>query len=230
MKYQIAEIEKSILYYKLAKSQLETYINGINNEFEVLYDNNPINHIKTRIKTVESIIGKLKRKKLKINKENVENLNDIVGARIVVNFIENIYEIVKKINQNTNINIVEEKNYIDNPKDSGYRGYHVIISIPISIEGIKKDIKCEIQIRTIAMDFWASNEHKLNYKSTNNSSEYKRKWIDAADKVWDLDTFMNELYLEEKENKINYESGKQNIELSILKSIDKLGKIRESYR
>lgn len=225
MNRQIEEIQKNILFYETAKKQLETYINTINNEFEVLEDYNPINHIKTRIKTAESIIDKLKRKKLPISKDSVEKLNDIVGARIIVDFIENIYELREKIKQNKNIIVINEKDYIKNPKESGYRGYHIIVSIPISIGGIIKNINCEIQIRTTAMDFWATNEHKLNYKSRNHTKKYKSKWKEAAVKVWDLDTAMNELYLEEKKNN----KKKDNLELSVLKlqSLDKLGKLKK---
>ena len=223
MKQLINEINKNILYYETAKKQLETYIEAINSEFNLLNDYNPINHIKTRIKTTQSIIGKLNRKGLGINIENVNKLNDIVGARIIVDFIENIFEIVDKIRSNDNLKIIEEKDYIKNPKPSGYRGYHIVVSLPISVSGIIKNINCEIQIRTNAMDFWSNNEHKLNYKSDNN--KYKNKWLDAAKKVWDLDTFMNELYIESKKN--SNEKDFNNIKTNILKSIDKFNKIKD---
>lgn len=224
MKHQIEEIEKNILFYETAKKQLETYINTIYNEFDVLEKNNPINHIKTRVKTIESIVGKLERKKLTFTKENVEKLTDIVGARIIVDFIENIYEVVDKLKMNKTIKIIEEEDYIKNPKASGYRGYHIIVSVPISISGVTKEINCEIQIRTTAMDFWATNEHKLNYKSNNHTKEYQDKWKDAAKKVWDLDSAMNEIYLEEKKN-----SSDEIIDFKIegLKSLDKLSKLKK---
>ena len=231
MKHYIKEIEKNILFYETARKQLETHINTINNEFEVLEDYNPINHIKTRVKTIDSIIGKLKRKNLAITKENTEKLTDIVGARIIVDFLENVYEIADKI-RNNNFSIIEERDYIKNPKASGYRGYHIIVSIPVSIGGVLKNIKCEIQIRTSAMDFWATNEHKLNYKSKNDKSIHKEKWIDAARKVWDLDTTMNELYLEEKHQKGNYVDDNLKIEMSVINSLDtieKLKKLGENY-
>ena len=226
MKYQIKEFEKNILYYETAKRQLETYITAINNEFEVIEDYNPINHITTRIKSIESIVGKLKRKNLTISLKNAEKLTDIVGARIIVDFIENIYEIINKIKANKNIEIVEERDYITKPKVSGYRAYHLIVLIPVSIDGINKDIYCEIQIRTIAMDFWATNEHKLNYKTNNHDLVYQKKWQETAKKVWDLDKSMNELFLEKKKNNIKHDKNRLNIELSFLKSIDKFGKLK----
>lgn len=226
MKYQIKEFEKNILYYETAKRQLETYITAINNEFEVIEDYNPINHITTRIKSIESIVGKLKRKNSTISLENAEKLTDIVGARIIVDFIENIYEIINKIKANKNIEIVEERDYITKPKVSGYRAYHLIVLIPVSIDGINKNIYCEIQIRTIAMDFWATNEHKLNYKTNNHDLSYQKKWQETAKKVWDLDKSMNELFLEKKKNDIKLDKNQLNIGLSFLKSIDKFEKLK----
>lgn len=219
MNNYIEEINKSLLYYKAACNQLEIWLKSMNSEFDVLEGNNPINHIKTRVKTLESIIEKLKRKKLRITMENVSKLNDIVGARIVVDFIENVHEVLDKIKSNENIKVILEKDYIKRPKDSGYRGYHLIVAIPISIGGVTKEIHAEIQIRTTAMDFWATNEHKLNYKVKGKSSSYKEKWVDVAQKVWELDTSMNKLYLEEKNSfdSVDYK-------FKILNSIDKLNK------
>lgn len=122
MKNQVKEFEKNVLYYEAARKQLDTYITTIYREFEVIENYNPINHIKTRIKTFESIVGKLKRKNKSISKEHIEELTDIVGARIIVDFVDNIYEIISKIKDNKNIKIIEEKDYIKNPKVSGYRG------------------------------------------------------------------------------------------------------------
>ena len=148
-------------------------------------------------------------------------LNDIVGARIIVDFIENIYEVLDKLKENENLTIIREKDYIKNPKQSGYSGYHIIVSLPVSISGVTKNINCEVQIRTAAMDFWASNEHKLNYKSDNHTQEYQNKWIDAANKVWDLDKFMNELYKEEKKNNKNMKNYDYLKSVNILKSLYK---------
>lgn len=226
MKHFMDEIAKNILYYEAAKKQLEIYIDNISNEYKILNDYNPINHIKTRIKTTESIVGKLKRKKMSINMENAMKLNDIVGARIIVDFIENIYEVLGKIKENKNLIIVEEKDYIKNPKQSGYRGYHIIVSLPVSFSGITKNINCEIQIRTTAMDFWATNEHKLNYKSKSHTKKYQNKWIDASQKVWDLDLFMNELYIEEKKLNNNLKDDKFLKSINILNSLDKIKELK----
>lgn len=217
----IEEINKNLLYYKAACNQLEIWLKSMNSEFDLLEGNNPINHIKTRVKTTESIVGKLKKKNLKITMENVSKLNDVVGARIVVDFIENVYEVLDKIKMNENIKVILEKDYIKKPKESGYRGYHLIVAIPISVSGVTKEIHAEIQIRTTAMDFWATNEHKLNYKVKGRSSSYKEKWIDVAKKVWELDTTINKLYLEERNNFDNTD-----YKFKILNSIDKLNKVK----
>lgn len=182
------------LYYESAMKQLKNWLDLLNDEFEMLDNNNPINHIKTRLKSSSSIIEKIQRNNKDINLKNICDLTDIVGARIVCNFIDDIYVVINKLKSNSNINIIQEKDYIKKPKKSGYRGYHLIISIPISIKGNLKNIKCEIQIRTSAMDFWASNEHKLNYKNSNSTENMSKELIKISKKVWQLDKMMNDLH------------------------------------
>jgi putative GTP pyrophosphokinase len=155
---------------------------------------NPINHITTRIKSTESIIEKLKRKDMPITIENINSLNDIVGARIVCDFLDNVYWVSSKLQENKNIKVIEVKDYIKNPKVSGYRGIHLIIEIPVSIDGTLKSIRAEIQIRTVSMDSWASNEHKLNYKKDKISKSVKDELRKNADLVWEIDLSMNKLY------------------------------------
>lgn len=198
MKEKINDFKKLGLYYSSALKQLETELNIINQEFNTLNETNPINHIKTRIKTISSIVEKLKRRGMDVSIENMFSLNDVVGARIVCNFIDDIYEVVAKIKNNGTISIIEEKDYIKNPKESGYRGYHIILLMPVVINGSKKDIKAEIQIRTTAMDFWGSSEHRLNYKSTDMSNNDKDELKKAAEEVWKIDLTMNELAQKQK--------------------------------
>lgn len=132
-------VKKNVVYYESAMKQLKTYIDMINDEFTTMEQENPINYVKTRIKSADSILDKLIRKNMNITK--IEELSDIVGARIVVDFIDNIYVVLDKIKSNKNIKIIEEKDYIKKPKSSGYRGYHIIIEIPIYVEGNGKNIK-----------------------------------------------------------------------------------------
>lgn len=132
--------------------QLKTYLEILNTEISFLDIDNPINQVSTRIKSTESIILKLQRKNLPLTIESLNSLNDIVGARIVCDFLDNVYLVSDKLKNNKNIKIIEVKDYIKNPKNSGYRGIHLIIEIPVSIDGTLKNIRSEIQIRTVCMD------------------------------------------------------------------------------
>lgn len=208
----LKEFSKLTLYYTSALKQLETELNIINQEFEVLSDNNPINHIKTRIKTIASIVEKLKRKDMDISVENMFELGDVVGARVVCNFIDDIYVVLDRIKQNKMLNIIEEKDYIKNPKVSGYRGYHIILSMPIVINGDRKDIKVEIQLRTTAMDFWASSEHRLNYKAEGISLEDQEELKNAAEEVWHIDLSMNDLAKKQR-NSLKTESNDMRLKI-----------------
>lgn len=181
------------LYYEAALKELETKLNIINDEFNMLKGINPINHIKSRMKSVFSVVEKLERKGLEVNVDNTFLLTDIVGARIVCNFIDDIYTVIEKIKSNKVINIVCEKDYINNPKKSGYRGYHIIVAIPITINDVGKDIYAEIQIRTSAMDFWASSEHRLNYKKKGLGDNDKEELKRLSNSLWDIDVSMNEM-------------------------------------
>ena len=194
----IKAVKKDVLYYESAMKQLNTYLDIMNSEFKSLYEINPINHIKTRIKSPESIAEKIKRKNLPLTSIGIDSLSDIIGARIICNFVDNIYTVVDSFRDNKNIKIINEKDYIKNPKESGYRGYQIIIEKPISIGGIIKNIKGEIQIRTLAMDLWAENEHKLNYKKKFISDSVKKSLKDNADVIWNVDVSMNDLYKENK--------------------------------
>lgn len=196
-------VKKNVVYYESAMKQLKTYIDMINDEFTTMEQENPINHVKTRIKSADSILDKLIRKNMNITK--IEELSDIVGARIVVDFIDNIYVVLDKIKSNKNIKIIEEKDYIKKPKSSGYRGYHIIIEIPIYVEGNGKNIKCEIQIRTLGIDTWASNEHKLNYKKEKVDEESKKVLKETAKEIWDVDLKLNELYRKRKNQNVSFE-------------------------
>lgn len=197
---KLAKLEKliktNVVYYESALKQLETYIEMIDNELKTIDNKTPINYIKTRIKSPKSILEKLHRKNLKLDINGVDKLCDIVGARIVVDFIDNIYVVIEKLKENKNIKIIEEKDYIKNPKKSGYRGYHLIIEMPIYVEGNKKNIKCEIQVRTLAIDTWASNEHKLNYKKDSIDINTKKVLKETSEEIWKVDLKLNELYKE----------------------------------
>lgn len=159
-----------------------------------------INNVSKRIKEPESIVGKLKRKHYKVNFKNIiDNINDVAGIRVICPVKSDIYTTIDIISELPNIKIIETKDYISKPKKSGYSGYHLIIETPIEVEGQKVPVKVEIQIRTMAMDFWATNEHKLRYKTDNKLSFIDSKKLTAYAKLINmLDDKMMEIYSKSK--------------------------------
>lgn len=184
-----------MIKYISALKVLETQLDILSDDFKYIKEYNPIEHIKTRIKSADSIIDKLERKNIAFTIENVEKyLFDIVGARIVCSFENDVYDLVNIIKKSSIINVIKEKDYIVNPKKSGYRSYHLIVEIPVELINEKTKIKAEIQIRTMAMDLWASLEHKIKYKSKNDiSNSVNKKLIDASDMLYKLDNTMDNI-------------------------------------
>lgn len=151
--------------YRCAAMEIETKFNVLNEEFSLQHDRNPIASIKTRIKSVDSIVEKLLRKGLPPTVESIEsNLNDVAGIRVVCPFIDDVYMIADSFLKQDDIKLIKKKDYIKNPKLGGYRSLHLIVEVPIFLAEHKKYMRAEIQLRTIAMDFWASLEHQLTYK------------------------------------------------------------------
>ena len=189
------EINNIMINYMCALKVLETQIEIINDEFQYKYNHNPIEHIKTRIKSVDSIIKKLDKYGLSFSTYNiVNNIFDIIGARIVCSFKSDIFKIVNIIKKSSNLTVVEEKDYINNPKESGYSSYHLIVDVPVYLSDSSIKVKAEIQIRTIAMDFWASLEHKINYKfSKKVPDEVKKELVSSSKIINNLDERMNYL-------------------------------------
>lgn len=182
-------------YYKCAMMEIETKFNVLNEEFSLLYDRNPINTIKSRIKSVPSIIGKLQRKSLPFSISSIEeSLNDVAGIRVVCSFKEDVYTLAKALLHQDDITLIETKDYIANPKPNGYRSLHLIVSVPIFLADKKRIMKVEIQLRTIAMDCWASLEHQLRYKKEiSDKAAVEDELFACAQLSADLDTRMNNL-------------------------------------
>lgn len=152
--------------YKCAIMEVETKLNVLDAEFSLNYDRNPFESIETRLKSPASIIEKLKRKGLEPTLENIEeHLFDVAGIRVVCAFQEDIYKLAELLTGQDDIRLLRTKDYIQNPKENGYRSLHLILEIPIFLADGKRYMKVEVQFRTIAMDFWASLEHQLRYKS-----------------------------------------------------------------
>ncbi len=184
------------LIYTAALRQIETKMAVLNDEFQHVHQYNPIEHIKARIKTPESIVKKLKRNGYESTIDNmVKYINDIAGIRIICSFTSDIYRIAGMIGTQSDIKVVKVKDYITFPKTSGYKSYHLIVTVPVYLsDRVIEDTKVEIQIRTVAMDFWASLEHKIHYKFEGDAPEYiKNELIECAKMVSDLDARMLKL-------------------------------------
>ena len=172
-----------LMNYQCAVMEVETKFNILNNRLSIQGEHNPIESVKSRVKDLDSIIRKLEKLHLPIALESVEeNLHDVAGVRVVCSFIDDIYRIEECFLAQEDITLVKRKDYIKNPKPSGYRSLHLIVKTPIYTENGKKDMFVEVQMRTIAMDFWASLEHKLRYKKNLNpqTAEKLAKELEAC--------------------------------------------------
>ena len=181
-----------IFVYNSALKEIGTKLEILNDEFQHVHRYNPIEHIKSRVKTSESIVKKLKNHGQESNIDNmIKYLNDIAGIRVICSFTTDIYRIADMLKRQNDIRVISVKDYIKNPKPSGYKSYHMIISLPIYLSEEKVDVKVEIQIRTVAMDFWASLEHKINYKFETTVPEHiKEELYACARMVSELDAKM----------------------------------------
>ena len=191
-----------LLLYNSALKEIGTKLEILNDEFQHVHQYNPIEHIKSRIKTPESIVKKLKRRGYESTIENmVKHINDIAGIRVICSFTSDIYQIARMIANQSDIKVLSIKDYLKTPKPSGYTSYHMLVSIPIFLSDSVVDTKVEIQIRTVARDFWASLEHKINYKFEGNAPSYiKAELTQCAQMVSDLDARMLSLNEEIKQS------------------------------
>lgn len=162
-------VQDIFITYQSAIKEIGTKIEILNDEFQAKQKRNPIEHIKSRVKSAKSIVKKLQRKGLPVTLDSArENLTDIAGIRIICSFIDDIYIIADLLSGQDDIVLVEKIDYIKKPKPSGYRSLHLILQVPVFFSDHTEHVKVEVQIRTIAMDFWASLEHKLHYKGSEN--------------------------------------------------------------
>ena len=159
-------------YYECAIMEIETKFRVLNHELSLEYDGNPIESIKTRVKSYDSIMKKIRRKDIPVSLESIEeNIRDIAGVRVICSFPDDIYALAESFLRQDDIVLIEKKDYIKNPKPSGYRSLHLIVQVPIFLQNEKKMVYVEVQFRTIAMDFWASLDHKMRYKKELSSEE-----------------------------------------------------------
>lgn len=184
--------EKLMFFYKSALKQLELQMNIIKDEFKLIYNYDLIDHIDTRIKEPKSIVKKMEKKKYDKTYLNlIEKINDIAGIRIVCTLKDDIFFIRDLVKQIPNIQVLKEKDYVTNPKESGYSSYHMIVEVPVKLTQKTIYVKCEIQIRTLAMDFWASFEHKVKYKTKNDvNPKMSKELVSCAKMINKFDTKM----------------------------------------
>lgn len=184
--------------YDSAIEVVKTYLNILDGEFSVKFQRNPIHNIESRLKSPQSIIGKLQKKGLPFTTEAArKNLLDMAGIRVTCCYISDIYAIADMLGRRDDFVVIKKKDYIKNPKPSGYRSYHMIINVPVYLSSQKKYAPVEIQIRTIAMDFWASLEHQLKYKTNVElTPELSEELRDCAEKIAETDMQMQRIFLQ----------------------------------
>lgn len=183
------KFEKLMFIYKMAIKELETKIEIIKDEFKLFYDYDLIDHINKRIKTPNSIMKKMKDKELECTYKNmVENINDIAGIRVICPLKKDIFSVKNLIQKLPGIKTIKEKDYITNPKKSGYSAYHLVLGVPVVLSQGIIYVKVEVQIRTMAMDFWSSLEHKMKYKTNREiTKKISKEWITFAKMVNKID-------------------------------------------
>lgn len=192
------EFEELMMMYGCAIREVKTKLEVLNDELSVRYNRNPIEFIKSRIKKPISIAKKLEKKGFDVTLESVtEHLDDVAGVRVICCFIDDIYDVARWLARQDDIRLLEVKDYIRHPKENGYRSLHMIVEIPVFFSQGKQLMRVEVQIRTIAMDFWASLEHQLRYKKNTsdveNIDEIGRELKECAEVIADTDVRMQEI-------------------------------------
>lgn len=190
-----APYKELMAYYRCAMMEVETKFRVLNEELSLEYDRNPIETIKTRLKSIDSIVDKLSRQNLGMTVENIENhMHDVAGVRVICGFPSDIYTLSEAFLNQDDITLVERKDYMANPKPNGYRSLHLIVEIPIFLHDEKKLMKVEVQFRTISMDWWASLEHKIRYKKDVSVSEdVFEELLECAEAAARLDCRMEQI-------------------------------------
>lgn len=197
--YKMAfEFQQIMMVYESAIKQIETKLDILNKENKVSGRRNPIETVKSRVKSPQSIAGKLEKRHLPVTFDSmVENLHDIAGVRVICPYISDIYSVRDMLLKQPDITLLEEKDYIKNPKESGYRSLHLVIEVPVYLSQATHNVKVEIQLRTIAMDFWACLEHELHYKTNTSVPEsVRRELFRVAETIAMTDREMEEIAIE----------------------------------
>lgn len=215
------DLKELLLGYTCAIKEIRTKFEVLDTEFKVRYQRNPISSIHTRLKSHSSIMEKMARKNLPITKESIEeNLHDIAGVRVICSYTDDIYRIADALTQQDDIELISKKDYIANPKPNGYRSLHLIVSVPIFFAESTKKVHAEIQIRTIAMDFWASLEHQIKYKKKiENPEEIAQQLKKCSDVIYYTDSMMQKI-----REQIDSEQGEKTEEELIFEKLQRFDK------
>ena len=194
----VLDYKDLMMGYACAIKESKTKFEVLDTEFEVRYKRNPISSIETRLKSQTSILEKMARLGIAPSRENIENnLNDIAGIRVICSYIDDIYFLADALTKQDDIKLIKRKDYISNPKPNGYRSLHLIVSVPIFFAESSKEVKAEVQIRTIAMDFWASLEHQIKYKkNVKNADKVIARLKECADEIAHVDETMQQIRVE----------------------------------
>ena len=183
--------------YSSALKEISTKLDILDDNFNHIYKHNPIHHMERRVKEMTSLVKKLQRKGLTIDAETAKaNILDIAGIRVVCNYLEDIYVIEKLLLKQEDVKLLKRKDYIQHPKENGYRSLHIVVSIPVFLADRVEVTPVEIQIRTIGMDMWASLEHKIRYKNNTNTEDYKDKLKECAVEISDVEAKMQTIHSE----------------------------------
>ena len=190
-----AQYQEVMMRYYCAILEMRTKLEVLSNDLSVRYRRNPIEFIETRLKTPSSIASKLRRLGHSVTVESMRKyLSDIAGIRVLCAYIDDIYEIARMLSMQRDVKIISVKDYIKNPKDNGYRSYHLIVEIPVNFSDSVRPVRCEIQIRTIAMDFWATLDHDMQYKmQVEDAEEIMKELKECADVIHQTDEKMMRL-------------------------------------
>ena len=183
--------------YDSAVKQLKLKLDVLSNEFKVLYARNPIHHIESRLKSPSSIVAKLRKKGLPLNAKAVkENINDVAGVRVVCNYIDDVYSVAEMLLRQTDLQLIKRQDYIKTPNYNGYRSLHLDIKVPVYLSDRTEYVIAEVQLRTIAMDFWASLEHDVRYKADKSKlpAGINEEMYECADKIAEIDVKMQDMY------------------------------------
>ncbi len=195
LKNEMQNFATFMMMYNSAIKEVRTKLEILSDDLSVIENRNPIETIKSRVKKPESIFGKLRRKGYELTVNSIlENLNDVAGIRVICSFVDDIYKVSDMLSRQDDINVIEVKDYIKNPKSNGYRSYHMILEIPVFFADHKRPMRVEVQFRTIAMDFWASLEHQMKYKKDIDGSETVVAQLkECADVIAETDLKMQEI-------------------------------------